>query len=107
MRQIALLLIGATALAGAARPAVGEELKGKEVFEHYCSHCHGPGDAPGTVQLSRTRGKEKGLLTQRTDLAPEYIEYIVRHGLKSMPAFAPSDLTEANLKALVGFLTKK
>jgi mono/diheme cytochrome c family protein len=107
MRQIALLLIGATALADAARPAVGEELKGKEVFEQYCSHCHGPGDAPGTVHLSRTRGKEKGLLTQRTDLAPEYVEYIVRHGLKSMPPFVPSDLTDAKLKALVGFLTKK
>ena len=106
MRQAALLLTAA-ALAAAATPAVSEELKGKEVFEQYCSHCHGPGDAPATVQLSRTRGKEKGLLTERTDLAPEYIEYIVRHGLKSMPPFAPSDLTEAKLKALVGFLAKQ
>ena len=107
MRQIALLLIGAFALAGAANPADGAEPKGREVFEQYCSHCHGPGDAPGTTQLSRTRGKEKGLLTQRTDLAPEYIEYIVRHGLKSMPPFVPSDLTEAKLKALIAFLTKQ
>ena len=100
MRQIALLmLISSSALAA--------EPNGSEVFEHYCSHCHGPGDAPGTVQLSRTRGNDKGLLTQRTDLAPEYIEYIVRHGLKSMPPFAPSDLTEARLKALIGFLTKQ
>jgi hypothetical protein len=59
------------------------------------------------VQLSRTRGKDKGLLAQRTDLAPEYIEYIVRHGLKSMPPFAPSDLDDAKLKALIGFLTKQ
>ena len=88
MRQIALRLIGACALVGMAMPAAAEEPKGSEVFEHYCSHCHGPGDAPGTVQLSRTRGNDKGLLTQRTDLAPEYIEYIVRHGLKSMPAFS-------------------
>ncbi|HET9472792.1 MAG TPA: cytochrome c [Steroidobacteraceae bacterium] len=107
MRQIALRLIGACALAGMAIPAAAEEPKGSEVFEYYCSHCHGPGDAPGTVQLSRTRGNDKGLLTQRTDLAPEYIEYIVRHGLKSMPPFAPSDLTEARLKALIGFLTKQ
>ena len=106
MRQVAVVLIGVSLLAVVARPAIGEE-KGKEVFEHYCSHCHGPGDAPGTVQLGRTRGKDKGLLTQRTDLAPEYIEYIVRHGLKSMPPFAPSDLTEARLKALIGFLMKQ
>jgi mono/diheme cytochrome c family protein len=107
MRPLASLLIGVAALAGAARPAAAEEPKGKEVFEQYCSHCHGPGDAPATVQLDRTRGKGKGLLTERTDLAPEYIEYIVRHGLKSMPPFVPSDLTEAKLEALVGFLTKK
>jgi len=99
MRWITLLLISTSALAG--------EPKGSEVFEHYCSHCHGTVDAPGSVQLSRTRGKDKGLLTQRTDLAPEYIEYIVRHGLKSMPPFAPSDLDDAKLKALIGFLTKQ
>jgi len=107
MRRFALLLIAACALAGAATPAAGEELKGREVFEQYCSHCHGPGVAPGTVQLSRTRGKEKGLLTQRTDLAPEYIEYVVRNGLKSMPPFVPSDLDDASLKALIAFLTKQ
>jgi mono/diheme cytochrome c family protein len=107
MRQIVLLLIGASALVSLARPAGGGEPKGSEVFEHYCSHCHGAADAPATMQLSRTRGKDKGLLTQRTDLAPDYIEYIVRHGLKSMPPFAPSDLDEARLKALIGFLTKQ
>ena len=99
MRLIALLLISTSALAA--------EPNGKDVFDHYCIHCHGPGDAPGTVQLSRTRGQDKGLLTQRTDLAPEYIEYIVRHGLKSMPPFAPSDLDDAKLKALIGFLVKQ
>ncbi len=107
MKHLALLLIGAFALAGAARPATSGELKGKEIFELYCSHCHGSREAPGTVQLSRTRGVEKGLLTQRTDLAPEYIEFIVRHGLRSMPPFVPSDLDEAKLKALIAFLTKQ
>ena len=105
MRQIALLADRGIAL----RPASlrRREPKGSEVFDHYCSHCHGTADAPGTVQLSRTRGKDKGLLTQRTDLAPDYIEYIVRHGLKSMPPFAPSDLDETKLKALIAFLTKQ
>ena len=59
------------------------------------------------MQLGRTRGKDKALLTERTDLAPEYIEYIVRHGLKSMPPFAPGDLDEAKFKALIAFLTKQ
>jgi mono/diheme cytochrome c family protein len=107
MKQIASLMIGASAMVVLARPAAGAEMKGGEVFENYCAHCHGPGEAPGTVQLARTRGKDKGLLTQRSDLAPDYIEYIVRHGLKSMPPFAPSDLDAARLKALVAFLTKQ
>jgi mono/diheme cytochrome c family protein len=105
MSRIALLLSGACVLALVARPAVGEDYKGKDVFDQYCAACHGTGDTPGSVQLGRTRGKDKALLTERKDLAPDYVEYIVRHGLKSMPPFAPSDLDQAKLKALVAFLT--
>jgi cytochrome c5 len=95
-----------TALAGAAMPAIGAEMTGKEVFDHYCSYCHGFDDGPGTVQLRRTRGKDQGLLTQRTNLTGDYIEYVVRHGLRAMPPFVPSDLTDTKLKALVAFLAK-
>ena len=86
--------------------ASAAEMDGKEVFEHYCSYCHGTGDGPGTQQLRRTRGPDKALLTERTDLAADYIQYIVRHGLKAMPPFAPSDLTDPRLKALVAYLMK-
>jgi len=105
MRGIVQLSLLASALAGAALPTLGAEMTGKQVFEHYCTYCHGSKDGPGTMQLGRTRGKDKALLTERTDLAPQYIESVVRHGLKSMPPFVPSDLTDARLKALVGFLT--
>jgi hypothetical protein len=67
---------------------------------------HGTADGPGTMQLRRTRGADKALLTERTDLTSEYITFIVRHGLRSMPPFVPSDLTDTKLKALVGFLMK-
>jgi mono/diheme cytochrome c family protein len=98
------LLVGA--LAGMTLPAVGAEMTGKEVFDHYCTYCHGAADGAGTTQLARTRGKDKALLTERRDLSASYIEYVVRHGLKAMPPFVPSDLTEARLKALVAFLAK-
>jgi mono/diheme cytochrome c family protein len=107
MRRIAFTSLVVSALAVLTEPAAAAEMTGREVFDHYCTHCHGAADGPGTLQLSRTRGKDRGLLTQRTDLAPDYIEYIVRHGLKSMPPFAPSDLTDARLKALAAFLTKQ
>jgi len=112
MKQLALSLsIGVFALASFARPVAAADapgaMTGKQVFEHYCIQCHGPGDWPGTMQLARTRGKDKALLAERKDLAPDYVATIVRQGLKSMPPFAPSDLTDARLKALVEFLTRK
>ena len=90
-----------------ATPARAADMSGKEVFDHYCTWCHGASDAPGSMQLSRTRGKQQALLTERSDLTRSYIEYVVRHGLKSMPPFAPSDLTDAKLEALAAYLARK
>jgi 4-cresol dehydrogenase (hydroxylating) cytochrome subunit len=107
MKTIASVPFVMAILAGLAMPAMGTEMTGREVFDHYCTYCHGAADGPGTMQLKRTRGAEKALLVQRTDLAPEYIESVVRHGLKAMPPFVPSDLTDTKLKALITFLTRK
>jgi mono/diheme cytochrome c family protein len=106
MKHMPFAAIVLSTLVGSAMPAAAADMAGKEVFEHYCSYCHGSANGPGTMQLRRTRGADKALLTERTDLTPEYIMFIVRHGLKSMPPFAPSDLTDARLKALAGFLAK-
>ena len=95
------LMCAAVAL---AIPATGAEMTGREVFEHYCAPCHGSSDGPGTMQLSRTRGKEQALLVERRNLTTDYVEYVVRHGLKSMPPFVPSDLTDVRLQALAAFL---
>ena len=104
MKAAALLLLGAAALVTLPGPAVAAEMSGKEVFDHYCTYCHGAADGPGTMQLGRTRGKAQALLAERTNLPPEYIRTIVRHGLRSMPPFVPSDLTDAKLEALVRYL---
>jgi mono/diheme cytochrome c family protein len=90
-----------------ALPASGAEPTGQEVFERHCVHCHGPsGEAPGTAQLARTRGEALALLTERENLPAAYVEAIVRNGLRAMPAFVPSDLTEPQLKALTDFLAR-
>lgn len=103
MKRVAL----AAALLAAVVPARAAELTGKEVFDRHCVHCHGPGDEmTGTLQLARTRGEDKALLTERDDLPPVYIQMIVRQGLKAMPAFVPSDLNDAQLQALVEYLTR-
>ena len=106
MRHASLKVFAAATLTGMSTLAAGADMTGREVFDHYCTWCHGSSDGPGTMQLGRTRGKDKALLTERHDLPPAYIESVVRHGLKSMPPFVPSDLTDAKLKALVRFLAK-
>jgi mono/diheme cytochrome c family protein len=106
MNHDALRSVLIPTLVALAIPATGAEMTGKEVFEHYCAACHGSADGPGTMQLARTRGKEQALLVERRNLTAEYIEYVVRHGLKAMPPFAPSDLTDARLQALAAFLAK-
>jgi mono/diheme cytochrome c family protein len=79
---------------------------GAEIFARHCAHCHAAGDEhPGTRQLAATRGQDKGLLEKRNDLAADYVKYIVRHGLKSMPSFLPTAVTDAELDALADHLT--
>jgi len=98
-------VVASAALAAGAVPAAAADLAGKEVFDRHCVHCHGAGDEmTGTQQLARTRGEDKALLTERDDLPAEYIRMIVRQGLKAMPAFVPSDLTDAQLQALAEYL---
>jgi mono/diheme cytochrome c family protein len=105
MRLIAWTACAASLAAIA--PASATDLTGQEVFERHCVHCHGPGnEAVGTLQLARTRGKDKALLTERKDLPAEYIRIVVRNGLKAMPAFVPSDLTDAQLQSLAEYLTR-
>ena len=106
MKHVASMSIVVASLAGLGMSARAAEMTGREVFDHYCAQCHGSSDGPGTMQLRRTRGPQRALLTERTDLTPKYIEYVVRHGLRSMPPFAPSDLTAAKLEALAAFLAK-
>jgi len=97
----ALLFASTAALAAEPVPA------GKAVFDRNCSHCHAPGPyRPGTLQLGLTRGPDRAVLEERTDLTADYVRHVVRHGLKAMPPFVPSTITEAELRALTDYLVR-
>ena len=105
MRRAVVSALGAILIF--VTPAGAQDEVGKAAFDRHCVHCHGPGDeAVGTAQLARTRGESFALLTERNDLAAPYIEFVVRNGLRAMPGFVPSDLTEAQLDALTEYLTR-
>jgi len=102
MHRVALL----TLLAGFMPALWASELNGQQVFDKYCVYCHGSdAEGAGTRQLAATRGEDKAVLTARNDLAPEYVRYVVRNGLRAMPPFVPSELTEGQLQALTDFLS--
>jgi mono/diheme cytochrome c family protein len=101
------LAVVALLLAGTPPVHSGGQSTGKEVFNQNCIHCHAPGrEHPGTLQLGLTRGADRAVLEERTDLTAEYVRHIVRHGIKAMPAFVPSQITDDQLNALTDYLTR-
>ena len=92
----------------AIAPAQGEP-RGYVEFQRACSVCHGSGPAkPGTRALrAKYGGKLPALLEQRTDLAPDYVKFIVRHGVSVMPPFRKTELSDADLEAIAAYLGHK
>jgi mono/diheme cytochrome c family protein len=46
------------------------------------------------------------VLEERTDLDPDYIRHVVRHGLVEMPPWRPTELDDSSLAQLVQYLTR-
>jgi mono/diheme cytochrome c family protein len=78
-------------------------------FQMSCSVCHGSGPGkPGTRALAaKYKGATPALLEERTDLNPAYIKQVVRQGLYVMPFFRKTELSDADLNAIVTYLTRK
>ena len=86
----ALILAAGLVLEGTAQAAqkLGEvqpQRTPEQLYGAVCGYCHGKNVGP----VIRGRG-----------LPAETVEYMVRHGQNAMPAFRPSEITPAELKAL-------
>lgn len=81
---------------------------GHKVFNKWCLPCHGA-RMPGTNALAVVY-KGTGIsavLEKRTDLASEYIAYVVRNGKHSMPFFRKVEISDKQLQELSVYLTSK
>jgi mono/diheme cytochrome c family protein len=83
--------------------------KGKQVFDRWCSSCHGPGQrTPGTAALGAKYGSaEPAALEERMDLGSDTVQYFVRHGVSIMPPFRKTEISDAELGALADYLSHK
>lgn len=83
--------------------------RGFKEFEIYCSSCHaqGPEARPGTEALrAKYKGQRPALLSERTDLTPEYVKAMVRNGVSIMPFFRKTEISDAALDSIAAYLTR-
>ncbi len=99
-------LVGSNAASAADASLSPEQQHGQKLFRGTCFYCHSE-KMWGTLALERRRPNGDALLEKRTDLAPELVRSVVRNGLGSMPAYRRTELTDAELDAIVAYLTKK
>jgi mono/diheme cytochrome c family protein len=87
-----------------AAPALSAD--GEAMFVQYCAGCHDGGDGhPGTMRLAVRLGAENSILRKRSNLAPEYVKIVVRNGFEMMPAFRPTEISDAELDALAAYVS--
>jgi mono/diheme cytochrome c family protein len=113
-----MLALGAAHSAMAADQALVE--RGHAVFGKWCEGCHRAAPAlqmrgsglvgqvfAGTYTLEqRYHGSVPAALEQRTDLSPDLIRLTVRRGLNVMPRSRKTEIPDADLDAVVAYLTQ-
>ena len=120
MRRLAaalalVALAGGIALAqerGERPRVVQADGPGRALFARWCAPCHGtgPGDdgdaqLPGTAALARRyQGSKPAELELRTDLPAPVMQLFVRRGIGAMPAFRPTELSDAQIAAIADYL---
>lgn len=70
----------------------GDWRSGAEVYEKVCGYCHEPQYNIGPM----IRG-----------LPPEYVRFVVRHGLRAMPPFRHTEIDDQALAMLVEYLQRE
>lgn len=79
--------------------------RGAVLFEQKCAACH-DSTGWGTRALARRVRPGQAELAVRKGLTADYVRYVVRHGVGSMPSFTPTDLSDPELGALGAWLQR-
>ncbi len=102
MRKV--LLVITLLLPGARAFGADQSDRGREVYQKWCTPCHGTGlGKPGT-SAAASHGVQPAVLEQRQDLNAKVIESAVRKGVSIMPRFRKTEVSDADLAAIVAYL---
>ena len=100
---IGILVAPHVVLAGSPGPDGGPA--GAVLFEHHCAGCHAPGPGHPATMLLGELGRDHPALVENPDLDADYIRSIVRGGLIEMPPFRPTELSDAEVDAIIAHIT--
>jgi (+)-pinoresinol hydroxylase len=92
-------------VAADAPPLTTRQSEGKKLYDATCRYCHSE-KVWGTLAIERRRGTADALLEQRTDLVPAFVKSVVRNGVGSMPAYRRTELADAEVDAIVAYLSR-
>ena len=80
---------------------------GREVYQKWCTPCHGAGLGKAGTEAAAAHGIKPAVLEQRTNLTPKMIETAVRNGVSFMPRFRKTEISNADLAAIVAYVGRK
>lgn len=116
IRVFALITLASIATSSfAATPDKAQQIaEGERLYKYWCATCHGPGigqngapHLPGETALrAKYKGAVPGLLSERTDLTPEFVKLFVRQGISVMPFFRKTEIDDQQLEAIAGYLSR-
>lgn len=95
-------------VASGALPAGESATRGREIFLLHCEACHGAGIGRHATEALERRyhGSVPAVLSDRSDLTPEYVRTIVRKGISYMPPFRKTEISDAELSDLGAYLAR-
>ena len=86
--------------------------RGRQVYVQWCAICHAEGVGMAGTDSLRRKYKMAGIndispiLAERDDLTPGFIEQVVRNGIKSMPNFRKTEISDEDLALISAYLTQ-
>jgi mono/diheme cytochrome c family protein len=107
-----VLAMGIVDRAVAQAPADEATLqRGAAVYQNWCAPCHSAGRGnPGTAALAaKYKNRQPPLpsvLAERNELTPQTIRFFVRQGVSVMAPFRKTEIPDADLDAMIAYLTR-